>query len=77
VRGEGKIVSERALKLCRVSGGISPHIFNLDIKGNEWPEPPGRRWPPGKGPPVTHWERDWGGGGFAERFRTFWRRRKL
>ena len=32
MRGEGKIVSERAVKLCRVVGGISPLILNLDTK---------------------------------------------
>jgi hypothetical protein len=34
VRGEvkGKIVSEMAVKLCRVSGGISPLILNLGTK---------------------------------------------
>jgi hypothetical protein len=33
VRGEGKIVSERAIKLHRIIGGISPLILNL---GNKW-----------------------------------------
>jgi hypothetical protein len=32
VRGEVKIVSERAVKLRRVVGGISPLILNLGIK---------------------------------------------
>lgn len=64
MRGESKIVSERAVKLCRVGGGISPHILNLDIKWNEWLEPPRRHLIKGKEPPVTHWVRDWGVGGW-------------
>ena len=59
VRGEGngKIVSERAVKLCRVSGGLSPLILNL---GTKWQpvvraagNPLGTRWGggvPGAGP---------------------------
>lgn len=66
MRGESKIVSERAVKLCRVGGGISPHILNLDIKWNEWLEPPRRHLIKGKEPPVTHWVRDWGVGGVGD-----------